>query len=380
MYILVSMDISNFYSHLPSKLLEETQKRIDRIHLVRDLHGRKTINESDIFTVFPFHTTGIELDEDTTLLYEHLNMKPPIGRQLQKCVEAWLADSLRYSQELGEDETAFPVLKLCRHWIGQVVAKRRCVSVVGRLYIEKFISLFAAKVARTANEISPRITVGEDDLRTAVRFISQELYDRLEAYEVPTAIFKESRFRRMFQKKKSRTAPAYLSQISQKIAHFICDYAIEHTKQGKMMKIATFDVALTKEPVLLTIAQEIGWNLAAPLDVSATWKRTPFISENIAFNGPRAYVIYKLAEKHDPKLAKKLVERPWNTRKAIRQLPAPTRDEVYAACKLAVEENKNLIDHLLLSNKRDMICCEKLLPVEGEMISNVFEQIRDELF
>ena len=48
------MNISKFYAKLPPKLLEETQKRVDRLSLVCQLHGRKMINERDIFTVFPF--------------------------------------------------------------------------------------------------------------------------------------------------------------------------------------------------------------------------------------------------------------------------------------------------------------------------------------
>ncbi len=69
------MNISAFYAKLPPKLLKETQKRIDRLSLVCALHGRKIINEKDIFTVFPFHTEGKELDEDAPMLYTFLGIE-----------------------------------------------------------------------------------------------------------------------------------------------------------------------------------------------------------------------------------------------------------------------------------------------------------------
>ena len=374
------MNISTFYANLPPKLLEETQKRVDRLSLVCQLHGRKMINERDIFTVFPFHTEGKELDEDGPMLHNFLDLKPPIGRQLQKSIEAWIDDSLRYSQELGENEVDFPVLNLCRHWIGQIVNRRRCLALVGRLYIEKFIGLFAAKLARIAAEISPRITVSADDLDTALKFMDSTLYKKLETIEVDREIFKNSRFRKLFQQKKARNAPVYLAKVSQKVAQLLCDTAISYTKAGKMLKIECIDKALNLEPHLLSISHEIGWNMAAPLDVTSYWRQTPFIHENIAFNGPRAYIIYHLAKQHNQKLAKKLIVKPWNCIREIKQLPAPTRDEIYQACKLAVKKNKDLIDHLLLSNKRDIISCEKILQIESSVISEIFTQIREELF
>ena len=82
----------------------------------------------------------------------------------------------------------------------------------------------------------------------------------------------------------------------------------------------------------------------------------------------------------DSKPEEKLVEKPWNTMRDVKKLPAPTREEVYQACKLAVTESKDLIEQLLLSSKRDVICCEKILDVDGEVISSIFEQIRAELF
>lgn len=374
------MNISTFYSQLPPKLLKETQKRVDRLSLVCQLQGRKMINERDIFTVFPFHTEGKELDEDGPMLHNALDLKPIIGRQLQKCIEAWIDDSLRYSQELGENEPDFPVLNLCRHWIGQIVNKRRCLALVGRLYMEKFVGLFAAKLARIAAEISPRITVSAEDLETALKFMDLTLYEKLNTIELKTKIFKDSRFRKLFQQKKARNAPVYLAEISQKVAQLLCDTAISYTKPGKMLKIECIDKALNEEPNLLSISHEIGWNMAAPLDVTTFWRRTPFIVENIAFNGPRAYTIYKLAQKHNPKLANKLIVKPWNCIRDIKQLPAPSKEDIYRACKLAVEKNKDLIDHLLLSNKRDIISCEKILQIDSMIISEVFTEIRNELF
>lgn len=374
------MNISTFYDNLPAKLLKETQKRVDRLSLVCALKGRKTINESDIFTVFPFHTDGKELDEDGPMLHNFLQLKPPIGRQLQKSIEAWIEDSLRYSQELGENEEDFPVLNLCRHWIAQVVNKRRCLSLVGRLYMEKFIGLFAAKLARIAAEISPRITISEDDLDTALKFMDLGLYEKLETIEIETPIFKDSRFRKLFQQKKARTAPVYLAKVSQKVAQLLCDTAISYTKKATMLKIECIDKALNLEPNLLSISHEIGWNMAAPLDVTTFWRRTPFIHENVAFNGPRAYIIYQLAKQHNPKLANKLIVKPWNCIRDVKLLPAPTREEVYNACKLSVEKNKDLIDHLLLSNKRDIISCEKILQIDSVVISEIFSQLREELF
>ena len=363
-------------------LKEEIKIKLNRLVVLRDLHGRKKISEDDVYTVFPeqinaeqYEETDGEIEE---LLLDLGEIRADDRKTLKNCLNSWIEDKSRY---LMSNKTDKPCVNFHKKSIHIMINKRRRISKDVVEKFKNFLSLFACKIIEIAENISPRITISSKDLSKAIEYISPntgKLLCNIDNEE--DVLLPIPRFRHIFTEKKTKQAPVYVAKVTQKLGKIICELLIKNTQKNKTILSETLDKVIQSNNDLFHIAKEIGWEYNVPLSIDKLWINSPFIQDKTAFSGPRAYIIWKLAQEHNKQLANKLITEPYNTFKEIKKLPQPSDKLISEVINIVKEKNEYFNDSIIRTGNNKLSCNDKLIKCEENNIGRLIEKYRKNMF